>query len=327
MIALSFACAQACLYDTLPAMEFISLEGISKPVSRLGMGTMVLTTKDPAFSFSLLDRFIEGGGTLIDTAHVYGDGDCERSLGAWLKARNCREKVVVLDKGAHPYGRDRVNPEDMKSDLNDNLERLQTHYVDLWMMHRDDPKIPVSLLVDYLNSELKAGRIRAFGCSNWSIQRIQEFQDYAQKTGQRGFSANSPNVSLAVPQDPMWAGCVSLLGEDRKWHERTKLPVIAWSAQAGGFFTGRYRLEVRDNPDAVRVYYNDENFERLHRAEELGKKKGCSANAIALAYVLCQPFPVASLIGPRALNEFDASFEALGIKLDPDEMKWLNLGF
>jgi aryl-alcohol dehydrogenase-like predicted oxidoreductase len=193
------------------------------------------------------------------------------------------------------------------------------------MMHRDDPKVPVGVLVDYLNSEVKAGRIRAFGCSNWSIRRIQEFQDHAARTKQRGFSANSPNVSLAVPNEPMWGGCVSLLGEDRKWHEKSGLPVIAWSAQAGGFFTGRYRPEVRDNPDAVRVYYSDQNFERLRRAQDLGKKKGCSANAIALAYVLCQPYPVLSLIGPRALNEFDASFEALGVKLSPAEMAWLNL--
>ena len=306
-------------------MEYIQLEGISKPVSRLGMGTMVLTTQDLPFSFSLMDRFVEGGGTLIDTAHVYGGGDCEKALGEWLKARGCREKVVVLDKGAHPTDRVRVNPKDMKSDLNDNLERLKTDYVDLWLMHRDDPQVPVKELVDYLNSELKAGRIRAFGCSNWSIARIQEAQDYAKKTGQRGFSANSPNVSLAVPQDPMWAGCVSLLDGDRRWHEKTQLPVIAWSSQAGGFFTGRYRPTVKDNPDMVRVYYNDKNFERLHRAEELGNKKGFSANAIALAYVLCQPFPVISLIGPRALNEFDASFEALGLKLNREERAWLNL--
>jgi aryl-alcohol dehydrogenase-like predicted oxidoreductase len=306
-------------------MEYLQLDGISKPVSRLGMGTMALTTQDPAYSFSLMDRFIEGGGTLIDTAHVYGGGDCEKSLGTWLKARGCREKVVILDKGAHPTDRDRVTPEDMRSDLNDNLQRLQTDYVDLWMMHRDDPKVPVSVIVDYLNSEVKNGRIRSFGCSNWSIARIQAVQDYAKKTGQRGFTANSPNVSLAVPNEPMWGGCVSLLDGDREWHKKTQLPVIAWSAQAGGFFTGRYRPEVRDNPDAVRVYYSEKNFERLRRAEELGKKKNCSANAIALAYVLCQPYPVFSLIGPRALNEFDASFEALKIKLSPAEMAWLNL--
>ena len=307
-------------------MDYLPLEGISKPVSRLGMGTMVLSTQNPSLSFSLLDRFVELGGNLIDSAHVYGGGDCERSLGAWLKARGNRERLILLDKGAHPdHGRDRVTPEDMASDIRDNLERTGAGYIDLWMMHRDDPKMSVSVIVDFLNSEIKAGRIRAFGGSNWSIGRIAEVQEYAAKSGQRGFSANSPNLSLAQPQDPMWAGCVSLLGPGREWHRKSRLPVIAWSSQAGGFFTGRFKKEDRGNPDIVRVYYNDDNFERLRRAEVMGRNKGFSANAVALAYVLAQPYPVFSLIGPRALGEFDASFEALALKLSPSECEWLNL--
>jgi aryl-alcohol dehydrogenase-like predicted oxidoreductase len=102
-----------------------------------------------------------------------------------------------------------------------------------------------------------------------------------------------------------------------------QFPLLAWSSQAQGFFTGRYSSEDRSNPEMVRVWYNGENFARLERARELAAGKGTTATAIALAYVLAQPFPTFALIGPQSIAEMESSSQALGVTLTPDELRWL----
>ena len=104
-----------------------------------------------------------------------------------------------------------------------------------------------------------------------------------------------------------------------------QFPLMPWSSQARGFFSGQFTPDNREDENMVRVYYNDDNFERLKRAEELGEKKGYSAIQIALAYVLHQPFPIFPIIGPAKLEELGSSLGALVIELSDDETRWLNL--
>src|SRR5207248_3097735 len=149
--------------------------------------------------------------------------------------------------------------------------------------------------------------------------------DYAAAHGLQGFSASSPYFGLAKANEPMWSSCVLLDEKGWEWHKQTQFPLFPWSAQASGFFTGRYSPEDTGNTDIVRVYYNEGNWERLRRARELAEAKGCTANNIALAYVLNQPFPVFALFGPRSTEELQSSLPAIDIPLNADEMQWLNL--
>ncbi len=103
------------------------------------------------------------------------------------------------------------------------------------------------------------------------------------------------------------------------------IPLLAWSSQAQGFFSGRYTPDDRSNQKMAQVWFSTENFTRLERAVALGRQKEVSANAIALAYVLCQPFPTFAIIGPRSVDQLTASMDALDIQLTPDELDWLNL--
>ena len=109
------------------------------------------------------------------------------------------------------------------------------------------------------------------------------------------------------------------------WHEQSGLPIFSWSSQARGFFTGRFTQEDRSDADLVRVFYNDDNWERYRRAEELGKQKGYSTIQIALAYVLNQSFPTAAIIGARNEAEMKSCQEATTITLTPEEIRWLDL--
>jgi aryl-alcohol dehydrogenase-like predicted oxidoreductase len=126
--------------------------------------------------------------------------------------------------------------------------------------------------------------------------------------------------------DPVWTGCVASSEPSlREWHERTQTPLLAWSSQARGFFTGRATPEDKSDAELVRCWYSEDNFKRQARAKELAKTKGCSAINIALAYVLHQSFPVFCLIGPRSLAEMTSSVAGLNVTLTPEECAWLDL--
>jgi aryl-alcohol dehydrogenase-like predicted oxidoreductase len=305
-------------------MKTITIQGLDKPVSTLIQGSDYFSPSISEKVSHVLDRYLEIGGNTIDTAHVYGLGQSELAIGQWMKERNNRHDVIILTKGAHhdQYG-PRVNSEAISKDLFESLERLGTDYIDLYALHRDDPTVPVSMIIDTLNEHIDAGRIKAIGGSNWTVQRLQEANEYAEANGLVGFTFSSPNLSLAKAKEAFWAGCVSVDTADCKWHEEHQLPLLSWSSQARGFFTGRFTPGDRSNEDLVRVFYSDENWKRLSRADQLANEKGVSTIQIALAYVLNQPFPTCALIGAQNTEELQSCLVGSNIRLTQDEVQWL----
>ena len=188
-------------------MRHGEVAGIEKPVSRLVMGCD--NQPNASHAAVMFDNYFEYGGNTFDTAHIYGGGRQEALLGGWLKNRGVREDVVVIGKGAHTPANfpDRVGPQ-----LDITLDRLQTDYVDLYFLHRDNVDVPVDEWLDVLNAERKAGRIRVFGASNWSLARVQEANAHAGANGLTPFGAVSNNFSLARMVDPVWPGCIAASG-------------------------------------------------------------------------------------------------------------------
>ena len=151
------------------AMPYGHIPGINKPVSRLVQGTLMIGTSEREKGFALLDEIFELGGNTFDTAHHYGSGANERAVGQWVRERGVRDKVVIIGKGAHhSEDRKRVTPFDITADLYDSLARFQFDTIDLYLLHRDDPSVPVEPIIEVLNEHQQAGRIRAFGVSNWT---------------------------------------------------------------------------------------------------------------------------------------------------------------
>ena len=304
-------------------MRYGGVQGVEKPISRLVMGAMLEgATFLAPHAAVMFDEFFACGGNCFDTAYVYGGGTSERVLGRWVKSRGIREQVIVLDKGAHtPY----CNPNDLTAQLMESLDRLQMDYIDIYMLHRDNPEIPVGEFIDVLNEHYRAGRIRAFGGSNWSVERIEAANEYARAKGLAGFAAVSNNFSLARMIEPPWPGCIAASDpESRAWFARTQMPLMAWSSTARGFFVWGDRNNL-SNPGLVQSWYSEDNFQRLERAKELATQRGVLPVQIAMAYVLCQPFPTFALFGPASLAEKHASLRALDIELTSEEIKWLNL--
>jgi aryl-alcohol dehydrogenase-like predicted oxidoreductase len=302
-------------------MKYGRIEGVDKPVSRMVMGTMLGGALFPLPHASVLfDEYFRNGGNCFDTAHVYGESDA--ILGQWIKNRGVRDQVVVLGKGAHTPN---CYPEQLTAQLYETLESMQTDYLDIYMMHRDNLEVPVEEFVDVLNEHSNAGRMRAFGGSNWTLERVAAANEYAKSKGLQGFSAVSNNFSLAGMMNPPWDGCLSVSDTaSREWFIKTQLPLMPWSSTGMGFFVFGDPSNQSDDV-LVNSWYSDANFKRLSRVKELASQKEVEPIQIAMAYVLCQPFPIYPLFGPSNIFELRISLKSLDIKLTEDEMKWLNL--
>jgi aryl-alcohol dehydrogenase-like predicted oxidoreductase/predicted dehydrogenase len=307
-------------------MKYGTIAGIDKQISRIGIGTdfSVAAYREGMFIF---DDFFERGGNLFDTAWIYGGKEINSDLvlGHWMKSRGIgREQVVILGKGAHtPL----CNPRSAAEQLRESLQRLGVEYLDIFMLHRDNPDVAAGEFIDMFNEQKNAGRIKTFGASNWSIARIEQANEYAAKKGVSGFTSVSNNFSLAEMVNPPWAGCMhSSDAASRAWFAKNQMTMIPWSSQARGFFLpGNASPKKKENAEMVRCWYSDENFQRLARVNEMAKNRNVSPINIALAYVLAQPFPTFPLIGPRQMRETRSSLAALEIELSPADLKWLNL--
>jgi aryl-alcohol dehydrogenase-like predicted oxidoreductase len=302
-------------------MEYGSIAGIAadQPLSRLILG--IVEHQSPTTVEPVLDAFLAAGGTTVDSAWSYGKGRQDKLIGAWLRKRGVRNEVRLIEKGG---GRP-VRPESIMGDLQQSLERLGADHVDLFLLHRDNEQVPVGEFVDALDRLQQQGLIHAFGGSNWRRSRFAAANRFANRHGLRAMAALSNQFSLAQWTEVPWPGCrTSSDLYSRAWLTSTRTPLLAWSSQARGFFA-RADRNRREDADLVRCWYSEPNFRRLDRARYLAAMRRVAPTAVALAYVLRQPFPTFALIGPRNVDELRCSLNALDVELTEDDLRWLNL--
>ena len=295
-------------------MESLRLEPLELPLSRLALGTLGFSLRTRDRDYALFDAWLEAGGTVIDTAHVYEDGDAERVLGRWLADRpGARERIVLVTKGAHPDGdRRRVTPADIAADLRDSMERLGGP-VDLYLLHRDDPDVEVGEIVDALDAHRRAGEIRAFGVSNWTLPRIDEANAYAARARRRRHRLQQPA--------PVAGGAERAAVGGLPVGDRRRVARLARAHRACRCWRGPRRRPA-SSPGA-RIACLRQRAPTASAAPAPGSSG--DANAVALAWVLAQPFPTVAIVGPHSLEHLHASLEALDVELSADEVRWLNL--
>lgn len=316
---------------------YAAIEGLDKPVSRLFFGTAIRPMLMGQDASALLDSVFAQGINAFDCARGYGMA--EKSLGSWIKERNNREKVVLLTKcgNVNLQGKVHIDREVIEKELQTSLKTLQTDYVDIFLLHRDDPNTPVSQIMDCLNDCCRQGKIRVFGVSNWSHTRIQEANAYAEANGLKGFCVSSPNYGLAEQVEDPWGGnCVTISGEDnadaRAWYAQTQMPVLAYSSLARGFFSGKFRSFDYDaakkvlDPAGQKGYLHPVNMQRLQRAEQLAQEKGCSVAQIAMRYIFSSSMQVFALVSTQNPNRMGENIEAARNPLTEQEVRWLENG-
>lgn len=316
-------------------MEYKRIQYVNRPLSELvfGCANAGLMTKPGIFRkqevWKLLDGAVDAGINTFDTAENYGDS--ELVLGKWMKQRKIRDKVVILTKGCHPHGAPRVTPEALKEDLEQSFSRLGTDYIDIYLLHRDHPDAEIGAIVEVLNEYHKAGKIGAFGASNWTHERIKEANEYALRKGMVPFSVSSPNFGPATQvEDPWGGGCVSISGENgaeaRRWYTEQKMAVFAYSCLGRGLFSGKVKA---DDPEAgkehldkyaIKGYWCRENLDRLARVEKIAKKRDCSVSQIALAWIMQQPMQTFPIVTVSSVERIKENVKATELKLSEEEI-------
>lgn len=329
-------------------MKYINVNGINKKCSGLVFGTATpklfaavkegATQADINAAYELLDEVFDAGINTFDCAAHYG----EEIMGSWMESRGNREQCVIITKCAHPnQWRDRVTDFDILADVHDSLKKLKTDKIDIYMLHRDNHQVPVSVIVDTMNRLHDEGKIGAFGGSNWTHERIQAANEYAAEKGLKGFTVSSPNFGLAQQIADPWKcdahfgdGCVTISGPEnvdaRKWYAQNPVTVFAYSSLARGFFSGAFRsdepekaMKILDGPGTG--YYCPDNIERLRRCEIIAEKKRITVAQAAMAWIYHQSFDVAALSSPVTKEQIMQNIAAIDIELSEEEAAWMNL--
>ena len=318
-------------------MIYKHMEGIELPVSRIVFGTANPPMIAGEDATELLDSVFEGGVNCFDTARRYGMA--ERSLGDWIAKRGNRDKIVIVDKGAHPLPDStvpRVTPAAIEADIARSLDLLQTDYVDIYMLHRDDTTQPVGPIMEVLNELRERGKIRLLGVSNWTTGRIEAANEYAYEHDLEPLTVSSPNYGLAEQVlDPWGGGCLSISGPEeagtRRWYQDSGMELFAYATLAHGLFSGKIRSDqlshVADYLDefAIRGYCCRNNYERLRRTEQIAEKHGCTVAQAALAWVLAQPLEVFAEVSASTPQRFASNLKALELQLNETELRYMDL--
>ncbi len=317
-------------------MKYGKIQFIEKPVSHLFFGTTSLPGRTDAFSD--LDCAYENGINTFDTARVYGAGESEEILGAWIRERGLQDEVTILSKCGHFDLATRVNRANragMIEDIDLTLQSMKLEHIDLYLLHRDDETVPVAEFVETFNDMKKAGKIDAFGGSNWTHKRLQEANDYARLHGLQPFTVSSPNYGVAEQSFDIWGGgCVTIAGpaekEARAWYREHQMPAIAYSSLGCGMFSGKVRS---NDPEGIRNYMNEaaaqaygteRNFRKLAACEMLAEKYNTTVPVIALSWMLHQDLNVFGLFSSRDPERIRENVRATDLVMAPEDAALLS---
>lgn len=267
---------------------------------------------DEKAAMSLMDCYIENGGNVIDTARLYCEGKSEAVVGKFIKGK--RDDLFISTKCAHPFtlsdlSHIRLDKEEIEYDVNLSLKTLGIDYIDILWLHRDDEKRCVGQIIDTLNSLVNEGKVRHFGASNWSYDRIAEANEYAKNTNQIGFCASQGLYNLAT-RSCVWDLKLSYIDEDKEKYDKGDIPVFAFSSQAKGFFEKYASGNLSEKARAR--YLNEASIRTFEKIKERAERENKSISSVALS-MLCEQsnFDVFPIIGPSRLSQLKDTLNIL----------------
>ncbi|PYQ70093.1 MAG: aldo/keto reductase [Acidobacteria bacterium] len=313
-------------------MDYVRLGYTGLKVSRLCLGAMTYGTSkwrawvlDEADSRPFIARALDHGITFFDTADMYSEGESERVLGRALKELRRRHQVVIATKAFYPLSDDPnakgLSRKHLMHAIDDSLQRLGTDYVDLYQIHRFDTATPIEETVEALHDIVKAGKARYVGASSMYAWQFAKMLHAADRHGWTRFVTMQNHYNLIYREE-----------------EREMLPfchdqgigVIPWSPLARGFLAGNRRradrgetVRAKTDEFAHEMYYDDSDFAVADRAVQIAGRRGVQPAQIALAWLLSKPGVTAPIVGASKPHHLEEAVGALGIRLDEEEMRFL----
>jgi len=313
-------------------MDFVRLGRTGLKVSRLCLGAMTYGTPewrpwvlDEASSRPFITCALEHGINFFDTADMYSRGVSEQVLGRALKAFTQRDQVVIATKVFYPLvdgpNSGGLSRKHLLDAIDASLQRLDTDYVDLYQIHRFDRETPIEETLEGLHDIVKSGKARYIGASSMFAWQFMKMLDTSVAHGWTRFVSMQNHYNLVYREE-----------------EREMLPlcreegigVIPWSPLARGFLAGNRRgagrgetVRAQTDDFAHKLYYAEGDFTVADRAVALARKRGVKPAQIALAWLLAKPGVTAPIIGASKLPHLDEAVAALDMRLEPDEMAFL----
>lgn len=284
-------------------------------------GNVFGMTADRAASFAILDRFVERGGGMIDTADVYSawvpghkGGESETEMGAWLKASGARDKISIATKvGMMPGG---LKPDRIREAVQGSLDRLGTDVIDLYFAHKDDPDVPLDEVLGAFGELVDAGTVRSIGASNYSAERLSEALRISDQLGLPRFTVVQPELNLLDREQfegPLQTLCID-----------ENLGVVTYFSLASGYLSGKYRStdDLGKSPRGARVgpYIEGKGPAVLAVMDRIAGETGATLSQIALAWVAAQPGVTAPIASATSVAQLDEIMGSLDVTLTGDQL-------
>lgn len=280
-------------------------------------------TMDQDESFTVLDAYAAAGGNFVDTADVYSawadgntGGESECIIGAWMHSRHNRDRMIVATKVGEANG---VTANAIKEGIEGSLRRLQTDYVDLYYIHKDDPRTPVGEILSALDALVGEGKVRAVAASEMSVERLTEALATSDRDGLVRLCALQPHYNLIEREH--------YEGPLRDLCERESLACIPYYSLARGFLTGKYRPGAQ--PETKRGIYawtdelDDDALSVLSALDEIAEHHGVPVASVALAWLRAQPTVLAPIASARTVDQLQEILPMVDLQLGSDEIEKL----
>jgi aryl-alcohol dehydrogenase-like predicted oxidoreductase len=299
-------------------------------VSTLGLGTMMFGrwgNPDEQACRTMVDRALDAGVTLFDTADIYDFGVSEEYLGRALVGR--RDQVVLATKVGNAMSDDPLerglSARWVVQSCEASLRRLQTDYIDLYQMHRPDPDTPIDETLQAFDSLVQAGKVRATGTSTFSPAQLAEARSCAEQLGVTAPGSEQPPYSALVRKAEV---------EVLPWCHQNDVGVLVWAPLNGGWLTGKYQLDSLDT--SARAAREPEHFDHRDAAMRQTKRDlvsalgdvaagdGLTLIQLALGFVLANPAVTSALIGPRTPEQLESLLQAADVTLSPDVLAMID---
>jgi aryl-alcohol dehydrogenase-like predicted oxidoreductase len=303
-------------------------------VSSLALGAMTFGRESSEEdSHAMLDRYVEAGGNLVDTADVYSLGRSEEIIGRWFAARpaEMREQVVLATKGRFPMGNGPnqlgLSRRHLATALDDSLRRLGIERIDLYQVHAHDPLTPIDETLRFLDDAVRAGKINYVGLSNytgWQLQRAVDLAEFR-------------NLSCPVTLQPQY----SLLAREIEWEvipaaQANGLGLLPWSPLGGGWLTGKYSRErmpsgatrLAESIQGMEAYERRGRLERtwevVETVQSVAGELGASPAQVALAWLVDRPAVTSVILGTRTMAQLEDNLGASDVELSPEQTERLD---
>ena len=296
--------------------------GLRTPRLVLG-GNVFGWTASGAEAFRILDRFVEAGGTMIDTADVYSawvpghkGGESERLIGEWLRRRGRRDDVLIATKVGFSEG---LSAGVIERGIEASLERLGTTHVDLYYSHKDDPETPFEETLGTFDRLVRAGKVRAIGASQIDAERLEQALAVSADNGLVPYTVLQTWYNMM--ERPRFEGALAGVAQAHG------LGVLPFYGLANGFLSGKYRSEAdlkkSIRGDRVAEYLNDRGLAVLAALDEVAAETGATPAQVALAWTAAQPGVTAPIASATSMAQLEDLIGAMTLELDAGQLERL----